>query len=317
MNAVVVVVFLILVVAVVGLVIVVLRNPVTGAAERDEAAAEPVRSVPALLEFHVRGDEVQVFFAVPLPEGGAGPVLEDLLAHEGIEVLREKRAHGLPLGDLRRVRVFGRRGEDPVEACVVELPGDEQLPEVRAPELVPHAVLAGYDPLAHLGEMEAEAAPPQLEERPAGETLRPFVAEVRLAAPVEAALRAQGIDPAGMRLDDLVLGLFRAAGYGMIVDAHGLRIGEGDRADVYRVTKAGAETILAIVPHEPGTYPELAESVVNGFLVLFGRLGPDRALLVSDKYGPYLIYEKERREPRCRFVTRERLQAFVDAFAIR
>ena len=43
---------------------------------------------------------------------------------------------------------------------------------------------------------------------------------------------------------------------------------------------------------------------------------PQRAFLVTDKFGPYVMYEKERRDARVRFVTRERLQTFVDGFAL-
>ena len=38
--------------------------------------------------------------------------------------------------------------------------------------------------------------------------------------------------------------------------------------------------------------------------------------LVSDKFSPFEVYERERREPRIRFVTRERLQKFVDALSL-
>jgi hypothetical protein len=38
--------------------------------------------------------------------------------------------------------------------------------------------------------------------------------------------------------------------------------------------------------------------------------------LITDKYGPYMIYDKERRNPKLRFITRERLQPFVDSFAL-
>ncbi len=44
--------------------------------------------------------------------------------------------------------------------------------------------------------------------------------------------------------------------------------------------------------------------------------GADRGLMVSDKFGPFEVYERERREPRVRFVTRERLQGFVDALTV-
>ncbi len=42
----------------------------------------------------------------------------------------------------------------------------------------------------------------------------------------------------------------------------------------------------------------------------------DRGLLISDRYGPFEVYEREKREPRVRFVTRERLQGFVDALTV-
>ena len=38
--------------------------------------------------------------------------------------------------------------------------------------------------------------------------------------------------------------------------------------------------------------------------------------VVSDKFGPFLVYEKERREPWVHFITRERLQQFVDSLAL-
>jgi hypothetical protein len=37
---------------------------------------------------------------------------------------------------------------------------------------------------------------------------------------------------------------------------------------------------------------------------------------VSSKFGPFIIYGQEQREPRVRFVTRERLQKFIDAFSL-
>ena len=40
-------------------------------------------------------------------------------------------------------------------------------------------------------------------------------------------------------------------------------------------------------------------------------------MLVTEKYGPFMVYDKERREPRVRFITRERLQTFVDGFSLR
>ena len=51
-------------------------------------------------------------------------------------------------------------------------------------------------------------------------------------------------------------------------------------------------------------------------MIDFEQSGTDRGLLVSDKFGPYLVYEKEKREPRVHFITRERLQQFVDSLAL-
>jgi hypothetical protein len=39
-------------------------------------------------------------------------------------------------------------------------------------------------------------------------------------------------------------------------------------------------------------------------------------MYVSEKYGPFEIYDMERREPRIRFITRERLQKFVEAVSL-
>ena len=52
------------------------------------------------------------------------------------------------------------------------------------------------------------------------------------------------------------------------------------------------------------------------FVVEFVNSGADRGLLISDKFSPFEVYEREKREPRIRFVTRERLQKFVDALSL-
>ncbi len=52
-------------------------------------------------------------------------------------------------------------------------------------------------------------------------------------------------------------------------------------------------------------------------MIRFVSSGADRGLLFTDKYAPFMVYDKERREPRIRFISRERLQAFVDSVAMR
>jgi hypothetical protein len=72
-----------------------------------------------------------------------------------------------------------------------------------------------------------------------------------------------------------------------------------------------------VVPHLPGSHPELDESAIRKFVVDFGSSGADRGLLISEKYAPFEIYDRERRDRRIRFVTRERLAGFIDALALR
>jgi hypothetical protein len=39
-------------------------------------------------------------------------------------------------------------------------------------------------------------------------------------------------------------------------------------------------------------------------------------MFISDKYGPFTIYEIEANQPRVKFITRERIQRFVDSMAL-
>ena len=42
----------------------------------------------------------------------------------------------------------------------------------------------------------------------------------------------------------------------------------------------------------------------------------ERGMLISDKYSPYMVYEVESNQPKVRFITRERIQRFIDSMAI-
>ena len=117
-------------------------------------------------------------------------------------------------------------------------------------------------------------------------------------------------------LRGLSLALLGTAGYEIIVGRVAVSTVESGSAELYTARKAGLEVLVAIVPHHDGEHPELLEQIVNTFVHEVARLNPQRALLVTDKFGPYVVYEKERSDPRCRFITRERLQAFVDGFAV-
>ena len=67
---------------------------------------------PQVAEFHVRGDEATVTFDVPLPNGDVDGVLKELLLHEAIEVVREKR-HTLPIDMVTKVVALAGRIGDP------------------------------------------------------------------------------------------------------------------------------------------------------------------------------------------------------------
>ena len=270
---------------------------------------------PILADFHVRGDVAEIYYAVPLPPDEVDDHLRDLLCHDGSLVLHEKKAHGLPIEHVRQATVFGRRGEEAVEVGVIELEEPGEIPEIVAPELVPHASAAGFDPLAHLGEKDFEFQPGVADRMPE-EGLPPFLDEIVIAKSVENRLRAAGIDPAHVSLQDLSMSLLRTAGYEIEVERAGVATVESGSVEVYRARKAGVDVLVIVVPHADGEHPELLERMVNSFTIEVAQTNPQRALLITDKYGPYLVYEKERADPRCRFITRERLQAFVDGFAV-
>ena len=275
----------------------------SGAAPAPEELATSGRLSVPLGEFHVRGDEAHVTFDVPLPDGDPDPVLSDMLVREAVEVVREKRHH-LPIGDVRRVIAFGKRNGDEVRVGSVDLETPGELPPPVAPELLPKLHPSGFDPFEVLSELQQA---PGLAAGAAGEELAPLAEELRLAANVEAGLRTQGIDPATAGAGDVVIGIMRLAGHHI----------ENKGDDTHHVTRAGETIFVRVVPHTAGDHPELNEGEIRRFAVEFAGSGADRGLLVTEKYSPFEIYERERREPRVRFVTRERLQAFVDALALR
>lgn len=312
MTVVVAVIFAAAVIAIVGAIVMAIRGAGTSQAPPPRPAA-PDRPRPVLVDFHVRDEVAHVEFAVPLPPEGAGEHLTALLEHEALEVLKEKKAHGLPLAGLTAVVAYGQVDGKPVEVSRIEVDANEPLPEVVVPELVPHSSTAGFDPLAHLGEQELEMHP-GVATPSTDHGLEPVSDIVELTASTEAALRTQGIDPESMSLEDLALGLLRSAGYQLILGRAGLRGPSGSHADVYTASKAGTNTLVVVVEHRTGEHPELSEQAVNETVAAAAQAGV-AGFLITDKYGPYMMYEKERRSS-VRCITRERLQAFVDSFAL-
>ncbi len=261
---------------------------------------------PRLAAFHVRGEEAQVFFDVPLPEGEVDEILRELLTSEAVEVVREKR-HGLPIEGVTKVVAFaGREGEPrQIGQVPLEEPGVLPPPMSAAPTL--HLGHIGPDPLEQQFAEDLPQTAPGLAAQQRSDTLGPIGPELRLPKAVNVGLRAQGVDPDTMSAGDMVLSLLRLFGYGVT---------PGDKPSTFTASKAGSTTFIREDPYALGDHPEIGEVTMREFVMEFLNSGADRGILVSDKFAPFEVYGRERREPRIRFVTRERLQKFVDALSL-
>lgn len=266
------------------------------------------RPLPKVEQFHVKGDTATVQFSVPLGDAGASAHLTELLSAAAVEHIRALVRDGLPLEDVTRITVSAMRSGSPETVTTFELPSAGVLPETNV------AVLseAGSDPIAAL---QAIVADSEVSSSSGGSTGLESVAEfVSLSNETESHLRSIGVNPVEMSLSDLVLGLLRSGGYLVQPSASKLSSSLEGTAEVYDVTNKGRRSLLAILAHEPGSHPELDDAVLALIAVEVAQSNPFQAILVTDKYSPYSMYEREKRDKRSVFVTRERLQAFVDSF---
>lgn len=281
-------------------------------AERSGDSRVPVskRPMPIVSEFHVTGNTATTVFAVPLGDAEPGQHLVELLCASAVEYLRDRSREGLPLDGVEHIEVSAMRGENREVLCTVDLPDVGVLPAMDEKVLVEPI----HDPIAAVHEVVADttvASAPS-----GGVSLAPVAELVELSGPTEAHLRSIGVDTDAMELDDLVLGLLRVSGYDVHVGRSGMSASLGGKADVYGLTRNGQQTMLVILRHDEGSHPELEDSVLARFAVEVAQTNPDQAVLVTDKYSPYSMYEREKRDNRCVFITRERLQSFVDSFGL-
>lgn len=256
-------------------------------------------------EFHVVSNRIRILFDVPLPAAGIDDVLRDLLLHHGREIIRYRKSSGQPLDGIDRATVFAKRGTEDVVVGTLDLGIPEELSEIEMPRLLPIGASPEDDPLRRLGNSDSRKVV-SLGETTRLDDLAPLGSEVRLTAGLAAGLRSLGTDPHEMTASQLAMGLLEIAGYSLTPRSE----------RTYVVSGTGLSTLLYLVDHQQGTYPELGEDDIAEFLVEFASSYLDRGLLVTDKYGPYEIYEKERANPRCHFITRERIQGFVDSIAL-
>lgn len=259
---------------------------------------------PKVVEMHVFGEEALVTFDVPFPEDG-DEVLADLLVQEAIEVVREKR-HTLPMDMVHRVEVFVGQGDSKqrIGGHVLDTPGTLP-PRVDMPSMLNLSPFAP-DPLEAM-ESDDTMHVPALAAATREDDLPPLGNEIRLPKAVDMGLRAQGIDPATMGAVEMVTGLLKLFGYS---------VAPGPGFGMFIAEKGGQRTFILGDAYRKGDHPEVGEDTIDRFLADFSMSGCDRGMLVSEKYGPFEVYDKERRQPKVRFITRERLQKMVDSLAL-
>jgi hypothetical protein len=264
--------------------------------EAPAARTAPVR------DFHVRGSEAQVSFDVPLPEEG-DPILNDLLVDEAVEVVREKR-HALPITDVTEIVVFAGR-EEIKEIGRTRLPSPGELPPPIDTDVFNLTHIA-RDPFASQFEVD-HTVQYQTAVRVPEDDLGRLRDELKIPAGLDRGLRARGVDPGEISGPDFILALLELFGY---------KVASQGEPGVYVASKSNVDTFIRTDAYEPGDHPELDEAVVRRFVAEFGTSGAARGMLISDKYGPFIIHDIEDKDRRIRFVTRERAQSFIDSMAL-
>ena len=242
---------------------------------------------PTSLDFD--GSTAIATFDLEVADDGPEDALRDLLVKQAREALRGKGV------DVDTISIRAWRGGHVTEVASVDV--SVASADVES-DPVPEA--ADFDPLGDLHATSFENAPVQ---RTVGE-LASIGKELSRTAGVREMLSAKGVDTDSMTMTQMTIALLESTGYS---------VSTGSIPGTYDATKGGSRTFLTIVDHEKGDYPELDEEAVESFVIRFVSSGADRGLLFTDKYGPFAVYDKEKRESRIKFMTRERLQTFVDS----
>lgn len=271
-------------------------------------AAGKATAEPAMREvdFKVEGRTAHVYFDTHIPAGGADSVLRNIMSREAMRVFHSKSGH-LPLQEVRHVVVHGHQGDDSVEVVRVDVkrpPSPDHLDEPDVPPLASEVPSHGEDLLGTVHAMDFGRGGGY--RGGSGDDLPPLSKELKIPAKIIEAVAGAGGSIAGMSLREFISGVLRLSGYEVEVADDGTGTAR----------KGGVTTFVQFVDHAPGAYPELSESAVDGFVRKFMAHHADRGMLFTPKYSPYAIYERERRNDRIRFITRERLQGFVDSVAM-
>jgi len=264
---------------------------------------------PEVTDFHVKGNVASTVFDVPLGESEAGQHLVDLLSLAAIEHVRGLVADGLPLDGVERIAVSAMRIGSAEQIAVVELPETGTLPtQADMSDLHP----IEHDPIAVLAKVVAdESVATPSKSTGSLESVSSFL---ELTGPCEARLRAVGVDTSTMSHSELSRGLLRIGGYVMDDATPQSGLATAPKAEVFSVTRNGQRIRVVVLSHVEGEYPEVDDRLLAELAVLTTQPGVDKVMLVTDKFSPYSMYDRERRSDSLIFVTRERLQAFVDSF---
>jgi hypothetical protein len=266
--------------------------------EEPEAIA---RRTP-LSEFHVHGNEARVTFDVPLASED-DPVLNDILVDEGVEVVREKR-RALPIDEVTVIVVLAGRDEVR-EVGRAELPSAGELPPPMQSEMLSLTHIA-RDPFAQQFEAD-HAVKYDTKVQVPGDELGPWRDELSVPEGLVRGLRARGVDPDAVEGPTFVLSLLEMFDYSVKAQAE---------PNTHMANKDGTQIFIRTEAHHPGEHPELDETLIRKFVVEFETSGAQWGMLISDKYCPFMIHDLETREPRIRFITRERGQHFIDSMAM-
>ncbi len=285
-----------------------MRSQGGAVAERPVASAIPTQAAALTnVDFKVEGATAHVYFDTHIPAEGADDVLVGLMGREAMRVFESKADH-LPLEAIKHVVAHGHQGDDTIEVTVVDIkkpvemdhmdvPSDDKV--VMADEVHPDA-----DDL--LGDIHAMEFGRGGGYRGGGDELPPLTQELAIPAKVVAAVAGPSGSIDGLSLEDFITGLLRTVGYDISKAPDGTSTAR----------KGGVATYLEFVEHAAGSHPELDEHSVDAFIVKFMSSGAARGMLFTPKFRPYVIYEKERRNDKVKYMTRERLQAFVDSIAM-
>lgn len=266
---------------------------------------------PEVTDFHVKGDTASMVFNVPLGDSDAGQHLIDLLSLASIEHLRELAADGLPLDGVARIAVSAVRDGEPEQVTVVELPEVGTLPA--------HSDMSDLHPVEHdpVAVLAAVVADESVKSAPTSSgALEPVSQFLELTGPSEARLRSVGVDTSAMSHSELCRGLLRIGDYVINDAAPQASLATAPDAEVFSVTRAGQRLQVVVLSHVEGDYPEVDDRVLAELAVMASQANVDKVMLITDKFSPYSMYDRERRSDAVMYVTRERLQAFVDSFGL-